>query len=256
MSATATSDTSTKRLKTSDSNSECKSTSMTSECESYVLYSYFRSSCSCRVRQVMNYKNIPYTLHPVHLVKGQQHADDYKLINPMAEVPSLQITNNRTKQIQYLGQSVAICLYLNDKYPSKSILPSDIFLRAKCLQLVETISSDTQPVTNLRILNNIEALTNTTDKTNWIHKYMKNGLLAFEQQLNGISGKYCIGDDISLADFVLIPQMYNARRFNIDLNNGQFTNILRIENNLKDFDWFKAAHPDNQPDNDVKPESK
>lgn len=221
---------------------------------SYSLYSYYRSSCSWRVRMCLLYKSIPYQLKPIHLLKSEQSSNEYSAINPAQSVPTLQIDNSN----RYISQSLAILNYLNlvhSSNESNNIYPTDPYLLAKCIQLCEIINSDTQPITNLKILNAVELLkpsnNNSNTKLEWAQKYMLAGLKSYEIVCTGISGDYSIGNTITAADFCLIPQLYNARRNKLILTESEFPNLLRIESNLSKQEWFKAAHPDSQPDNDT-----
>ncbi|KAK4009914.1 probable maleylacetoacetate isomerase 2 [Daphnia magna] len=203
-----------------------------------VLYSYFRSSCSWRVRIALELKEIDYEYKAVHLVKGggQQNADDYKVLNPMAQVPSLTIGE------KVFTQSIAIMEYLEESYPSKPLLPQDTFQRFKVREICEIIGSGIQPLQNLAVLKQFEE----SKQKDWASKWIVKGLIALEKVLEGTSGKYCVGDDITLADCCLVPQLYNARRFEVNVE--QFPNVVRVEKNLEILEPFIKAHPNRQPD--------
>jgi maleylacetoacetate isomerase len=208
--------------------------------EKPILYSYWRSSCSWRVRISLAWKSIDYEYVAVHLVEGGQHDDEYKAKrNPMAQVPSLHIDDVT------LSQSVAILEYLEETRShngQSSLLPADAKLRAKVRQVVELINSGIQPIQNFAVLKKIGDEGKIKWGCHWIHK----GFVALEAVLAASSGSYCVGDSVTLADAVLVPQVYNARRFGVELE--QFPNIVRIDKALGELDAFKQAHPDAQPD--------
>eukprot|EP00455_Lapot_gusevi_P006838 TRINITY_DN1293_c0_g1_i3.p2 TRINITY_DN1293_c0_g1~~TRINITY_DN1293_c0_g1_i3.p2 ORF type:complete len:221 (+),score=73.69 TRINITY_DN1293_c0_g1_i3:64-726(+) len=207
--------------------------------EDVVLYSYWRSSCSWRVRIALNLKNIPYRYEAVHLVRGEQLADQYTQLNSMKELPTLVIDGHT------LGQSRAIIEYLDETRPEVSLLPQDPYLRAKARQLAEIISSDTQPVQNLRVLNKAGGSDNEK-KAEWAKHFITLGLQGFEAEVSKTAGTYCVGDAITVADLCLVPQLYNARRFGVDLS--AFPTSLRIEQQLQSHPAFQAAYPTQQPD--------
>jgi maleylacetoacetate isomerase len=209
------------------------------------LYSYWRSTCSWRVRIALALKEIDYEYIPVHLLKngGEQHSEEYKNLNPSELVPTLIDGEN------HLSQSLAILEYLEEKYPDKGakLLPVDFAHRATVRALCHIISSDTQPIQNLRVLEYVHSIGG--NKMEWGKHWVTNGLSSFEKTLQRTAGTYCFGDTITLADCCLIPQLYNARRFGVELS--AFPIISRIENTLTQLDAFKKAHPENQPDAQV-----
>ncbi len=189
-------------------------------------------------------KNISYDNHPVHLVKdgGHQRTADYRPKNPMLQVPVLEWTEEgRTHR---LAQSVAICEYLNERYPDPPLLPASIHVRATVRQLVETVNSGIQPIQNLRVLQELSAV--GVDRVEWSARWIRRGFEALEAQLLDTSGRYCMGDTITLADVFVVPQIYNARRFGVDL--APFPTIVRIDATCAEDAAFQAAHPDRQPD--------
>nr|APH81356.1 GST zeta [Tigriopus kingsejongensis] len=171
-----------------------------------VLYSYFRSSCSWRVRIVLALKDIEYEYRPVHLVKdgGEQHQADFLKLNPMAQVPALTMGD------RILTQSVAIIEYLEEAYPQHPILPTDPWLRAQVRQIVEIIGSGTQPVQNLSVMK--MARDDPAQRVEWSHYWIRQGLSAVESVLSQTAGRYCVGDEVTMADCCLVPQIYNAER--------------------------------------------
>lgn len=200
-----------------------------------VLYSYFRSSCSWRVRIVLAHKGIEYDTKPIHLLNQEQVSDEYKQLNPMGQVPAL-VVNDRT-----LTQSLSIMEYLEEAYPQKPLLPKDLLLRAKVREVCEIIGSGIQPLQNLSVLQKVGE-----GKMEWGHFYINKGFVALEQVLGKCAGKYSVGDEISFADCCLVPQVFNANRFKVDM--AAFPTISHVHDALSSLETFKAAHPTNQPD--------
>jgi len=203
---------------------------------SAVLYSYWRSTSSWRVRIVLAMKGVEYEYKPVNLLQGEQLRDDYAAINPLKEVPTLIINGNT------ISQSVAIMEYLEETHSNPPLLPSDPYHRAKVRQIVECVVSDIQPIQNLRVLKKV----GEEKKSEWAKFWIDVGFQGLEKLLQSTSGKYCWGDTVTLADCVLVPQVYNALRFSVDMT--QFPCISRINDELSKLDAFKRAHPSVQPD--------
>jgi maleylacetoacetate isomerase len=215
---------------------------------STILYSYWRSSCSWRVRIALALKEIPYEYVAIHLLTdgGIQHSDDYKLKNPSRELPTLEIDGNR------LAQSIPIIEYLEEtKTSGARLLSDDSMERATARRIAEMIASNIQPVQNLRVLQYLMAkyddpAEKTKEKLAWGHHWIEQGFVALEQVLATTAGTYCVGDQVSLADLCLVPQVYNARRFKVDMS--QFPIITKIDATLSALPAFVAAHPSAQPD--------
>ncbi|EDQ91880.1 uncharacterized protein MONBRDRAFT_21180 [Monosiga brevicollis MX1] len=205
-----------------------------------VLYSYFRSSCSFRVRIALNLKEIPFEYKPINLLKGEQRGEEYLAVNPMGEVPALQIDSN------LLTQSVSIMEYLEETRPEIPILPRDPVLRAKASRavrmLTEIITSGIQPVQNLRVLRKH----GLEHKMEWGKWAITHGFDAFELLVSKTAGKYCVGDEITMADICLVPQVFNAERFDVDMK--KYPTITRIHQALAEHPAFVKAAPAAQPD--------
>ncbi|KAK3094067.1 hypothetical protein FSP39_023719 [Pinctada imbricata] len=203
-----------------------------------ILYSYFRSSCTWRVRIVMNLKGLDYEYSAVNLIKdgGQQRTDDYSAVNPMQQVPALMVNG------EVLTQSVAIMEYLEEKYPENPILPKDLISRAKVRQIAETIAGGIQPLQNLVVLQKI----GDENKAEWAKFWIDKGFVALESMLEKTAGKYCYGDSVTMADVCLVPQVGNANRFNVDMS--KFPIISRVNEELEKLEAFQKAHPFVQPD--------
>jgi len=211
------------------------------------LYSYYRSTTSYRVRIALNFKELDYNIIPVHLIKdgGEQHKTEYKSINPQGSVPTL-IDNETT-----ISQSMAIIEYLEEKYPSPALLPKDIEQRSYVRQISNIIACDIHPVNNLRILkyltNELEISENK--KSEWYKHWINESFKSLEEIIKTSpfkTSKYCCGDQVSMADMCLIPQIYNAHRFNISMEN--YPILAAIEDNCLSHPAFIKATPENQPD--------
>lgn len=211
----------------------------------YTLYSYFRSSCSARLRIALNIKSIKYDMVYVNLLKNEQLSDEHKALNPSASVPVL--INKASKGTPFkLGQSVAALEYLEEKHPDVPMLPStsDPEARAMVRTLVDIVCVDIQPPTNLRIMRRVRELGGSAEE--WNLQLMTQGMAAYENVAAGTAGRYSFGDEVTLADACLIPAIWNAQRFGVDLK--AFPTISRIVENLKDHPAVVKAHWQNQPD--------
>lgn len=205
-----------------------------------ILYSYFRSSCSWRVRIVLAHKKIDYDYKAIHLVRdgGEQHKDEFRALNPLEQVPAFQLGD------KVLTQSVAIMEFLEEMYPQHALLPKDPWKRAKVREIVEMICSGTQPIQNLSVMN--MARDDPPERVRWSNYWITRGLAGVEVILEQTAGKYCLDDHVTLADCCLIPQIYNANRFSVDME--AFPIINRVARHLEALPAFKAAHPSAQPD--------
>ncbi len=211
---------------------------------SVILYSYFRSSAAFRVRIALNLKNLDYEIRPVHLLKngGEQFKDDYLALNPQGRVPVLVVNN------QILTQSSAIIEYLEETHPSPPLLPADPLARAYVRSLSQLIACDIHPVNNLRVLNYLKDTLDSEHKQVWYRHWIEEGFTALEQLLRNSEypGRFCFGDTPGMADAFLIPQVYNALRFDCDMNN--FPLISDIYQHCLQETAFLSAAPENQPD--------
>lgn len=211
------------------------------------LYSYYRSSASYRVRVALNYKNIPHEYHAVHLVKngGEQFSPEYRALNPQSLVPTI-VDDGFT-----LGQSAAILEYLEEKYPDPAILPENREERAFARQIAMISVTDIHPLNNLKVLNHLsgEFGISQAQKTEWYHKWIRQGFDAIEKLLEKSpyrTGPYCCGDSLSIADISLVPQVYNAHRYEMPMT--AYPIISEIEKNCLKLKCFTDAAPENQPD--------
>jgi maleylpyruvate isomerase len=209
------------------------------------LYSYWRSSCSWRVRLALNLKGLAYTYMPVHLLKdgGQQNAEPYRALNPMRTVPTLELEEGG--QVRHISQSLAILEYLEERYRTPALLPAEPFLRARARMLAEMVNSGIQPLQNLSVLQFVKGELKADDKAFAAH-WNTRGLAALEAVVKETAGTYCLGEQVSFADICLVPQLYGARRFAVDL--APYPTLLRIEAACNTLPAFQAAHADRQPD--------
>ncbi|KAF9158346.1 Glutathione S-transferase zeta-1, partial [Mortierella sp. AD010] len=169
-----------------------------------VLYSYFRSSCSWRVRIALNLKKIDYDVRPINLLKGEQRTEEYLKIQPFGFVPAY--IDNKTGKT--LVQSVSILEYIDETYSGVSLLPKDPIERATVRALVQAVAMDIQPVANLRILKYV----GEEKKSEWAKHFITEGFKALEAMLEKTAGVYAFGDSVTMADLTIVPQVYNGVR--------------------------------------------
>ncbi len=210
------------------------------------LHNYFRSSASFRVRIALELKGLRYDYLPVHLVKGEHKREAYAAISPSGLVPTLE-----TDDGQRIGQSMAIIEYLDETHPEPPLLPPDALGRARVRALAQLIACEIHPLNNLRVLKYLvrELKVEEEAKNAWYRHWIREGLLAFERELAQLPhGTYCHGDTPTLADCCLVPQIFNARRFNTDLSG--------LDRTMAAFDAcmqhpaFQRAQPSSCPDNE------
>ena len=211
------------------------------------LYSYWRSSAAFRVRIALNLKGLNYTLEPVHLVRdgGEQHKPEYRKVNPQEFVPVL-IDGRRV-----IRQSMAIIEYLDETYDGEmKLLPTTARDRARVRSLAMVIACDIHPLNNTRVMRYLELELGADEatRTRWIRHWIEEGFASFEELVarHPSTGRFCEGDTPTLADICLVPQVYNARRFGVDMT--QFPTIEAIVAACLELSAFEAARPENQPD--------
>jgi len=213
----------------------------------FKLYGYWRSSATWRVRIALQLKEIPYQYIPVNLVKdgGEQYKPEHQARNPMSQVPVLEWQQG--SETRRLSQSMAIIEYLDETGPGPRLLPEDPLLRAQARMLAEHVNSGIQPLHNAIVQKRIRELV-PADKSDarWAAEWISRGLLGLEGAVKPLAGRCCLGDSISLPDLFLAPQMYNARRFQVDLS--LVPTLSRIEAFLAAQPAFLAAHADRQSD--------
>ncbi|MGL4714502.1 MAG: maleylacetoacetate isomerase [Aeromonas sp.] len=206
------------------------------------LFGYWRSSASFRVRIVLQLKGLTYEQHPVNLRQGEQREKAYRRVNPQGLVPFLV-----DGDVQ-IAQSVAIMEYLDETYPAYALMPSAPEARARVRQIVNMIACDTHPLNNLRVLNYLEEhfRASKVQERAWYHHWVDETFTALESLLMTSAGLYCVGNEVTLADCMLVPQVYNARRYEMPLDD--YPTICRIVANCEQLQAFIKAAPANQPD--------
>jgi len=204
-----------------------------------VLYGYWRSSAAWRVRLALNLKGIKYEYKAVNLQNGDHLKEDYAKLNPLKEVPTFVVDG------RVLFQSMAIIEYLEETHAhTRPLLPKDPFKRALVRQIALSIVADIHPIQNLRVQK--KHSDNQEAREDWSRHWIAFGFEGLELQLKQSAGRCCVGDDVTLADICLIPQVANARRFKLDL--APYPIIRRIDEELSQLPEFKASHPSAQPD--------
>lgn len=209
------------------------------------LYSYWRSSASYRVRIALHYKGVQFEYVPVNLIKdgGDQHKDEYRAINPMEQVPIIELQHGDS--MRRMGQSIAILEWLEESFPAPPLLPADAFLRARARQLAETINSGIQPFQNLT-LRGIVKNELQGDDVALAKRFIQKGLESFQVLATDVAGAFSVGDSPSFADCCLVPQLYSAKSLGVDVS--AYPLLLRIEEHCNELSAFQAAHPDKQID--------
>jgi len=207
------------------------------------LYSYFRSSAAYRVRIALNLKAVAVEQIGIHLVKngGQHRQASYLARNPQGLVPALELDDGTV-----LTQSLAIIDYLESIFPKPRLIPADPVLAAKVRAVALAIACDIHPLNNLRVLNYLKGtLGRSQEEANaWYRHWILEGLAAVETLIDG--ERFCFGDQPSMADACLIPQVFNAQRYKIDISH--LRKIEAVNRHCNELPAFIAAHPSRQPD--------
>lgn len=201
------------------------------------LYDYIRSTAAYRVRIALNLKGLDYQSIPVSLLENEQNNARYQSVNASGLVPTLEIDK------QALAQSLAIIEYLEDVFPNTPLLPNTPLEKAFCRSIALDIACDIHPLNNLRVL---KYLTDTLahsepEKMAWYFHWLKKGLDALESKLSNVHSSFCCGEQPTLADICLVPQLFNARRFDFDLT--PYPTLVRIEGNCLSLAAFSNASP-------------
>lgn len=208
-----------------------------------ILHGYWRSGTSYRTRIALNLKGLDYRQAPIDLRIGAQKSDSYRALNPQGLVPALEVDG------QVLTQSPAILEWLEETHPEPALLPKDAAGRAVVRAMSALIGCDVHPLNNLRVLKAIKALGADQDASDqWARQWIAEGFAALEALVARHGQGWCYGDQPTLADCYLIPQIYSAKRFNADLT--PYPHLLAIDEKAQAHPAFQAAHPDQQPDAD------
>ena len=209
-----------------------------------LLHGYFRSSTAFRVRIALNLKGVSYDQTFRHLRKGEQRAPDYLKLNPQGLVPTLEIDG------QTLTQSLAIIEYLEETRPNPAFLPKDAAGRARVRSLSYALALEIHPINNLRVLQDLGTRFGANDEAQagWFRHWVDTTFGALEQRLANEkeTGKFCHGDTPTLADICLVPQVFNAQRFQCPLD--AYPTIVRIHAACQKLDAIDRARPERQPD--------
>jgi maleylacetoacetate isomerase len=205
-----------------------------------IFYEYWRSSAAYRVRIALKLKGVDYESRQVDLREDEQKSDGFRRLNPQGLVPMLEIDGHR------LTQSIAILNYLDLRYPNVPLLPAAAAERAHVVAMAMIVACDIHPLNNLRVLKYLKnELGHSQDEVDrWYAHWIEEGLPGLEAMAAPQSGKFLFGNAPTGADVCLVPQLYNARRFNVPLD--RYPTLLRAEENANKLDAFAAAHPDRQ----------
>jgi len=205
-----------------------------------ILYDYWRSSAAYRVRIALNLKGIDYESRQIDLREDAQKAEAYRALNPQGLVPMLEIDGLR------LTQSLAIINYLDLKYANQPLIPASAAERAHVVAMAMAIACDIHPLNNLRVLKYLKnELDHSQDEIDrWYAHWIAEGLPALEAMAQSRAGKFLFGDAPTGADVCLVPQLYNARRYNVPLDD--YPTLSRADENANQLDAFATAHPDRQ----------
>jgi maleylacetoacetate isomerase len=208
------------------------------------LYTFFRSSAAFRVRIALNLKGLQYESLPKAFARNEHRAPEYLALNPQGLIPALGTDG------VVLSQSLAIIEYLDERHPAPPLLPDDPIDRARVRSMAMAIACEIHPLNNLRVLNYLRERLQQDDEGvgTWYRHWVSEGFRGLEAQAHEFSakGRYCFGDAVSLADVLLVPQMFNARRFKTDLT--AFPTLVGISTHLEALPAFAAARPEVQPD--------
>ncbi|MCA9633233.1 MAG: maleylacetoacetate isomerase [Myxococcales bacterium] len=216
------------------------------------LYGYWRSSCSWRVRAALALKGARYEAVPVHLVRGggQHRLDEYRGKNPMEQVPFFEFDAPQVTswglELHGLAQSVAIIEYLDELLPEPPLLGATPLERARVRWLTEMINSGIQPLQNLFVMQELERVAPGADSKAWSAAFVDRGLRALEATVAREGCRFLAGTNPSMADICLVPQLYNARRFNLDVS--AYPRLAAVETACLELEAFRISHPDQQPD--------
>lgn len=208
------------------------------------LYGYWRSSAAYRVRIGLNLKGLACEQVPVHLLRdgGEQHSANYRALNPQGLLPLL-VDGDR-----HIAQSLAILEYLDEAYPESALLPADLAARAQVRSLALHVACDVHPLNNLRVLQYLSGQLGVSEaaRTEWYRHWVAQGLAAVEAGLAAFEGRFSLGERPGYLEACLIPQLYNARRFDCEL--AAYPRLLELAARCEALEAFRLATPEQQPD--------
>ncbi|CEP07282.1 hypothetical protein [Parasitella parasitica] len=205
-----------------------------------ILYSYFRSSASWRVRIALNWKGIDYEYKAIDLLKNENNTEEYLKVNPTQKVPAFI-----TKDSKLLSQSEAIIEYLDEAYPDRPLIPGCPYKRALVREISQIIACDIHPIQNLGVLKRI-AGDDMEKRTAWANESIRLGFKGLENRLEHTSGAYSVGDSITMADIFVCAMVGNAKRWGVEMSS--FPIITKINEVCSKLPAFANAIPDKQPD--------
>jgi maleylpyruvate isomerase len=209
------------------------------------LHGFWRSTATWRVRIALAHKGIPYEYVPVHILRGggEQHRPEFLAMNPMRHVPVLEL--EEAGRVHHLAESMAILEFLEERFPSLPLLPSDPFLRLRARQLALTVVSGIQPLQNTKVQKWVQGELQADGKA-WVQHWVSRGLEALELLTKETAGTFSVGEALSVADVCLVPELHFAVRFGIDLE--PYPTLRAIGRACDVLPAFVAAHADNQAD--------
>lgn len=204
---------------------------------SITLYQYWRSSCSWRVRWALDLKGVAFNSVIVNLLKGEQKDAAFGQKSPTGQIPCLDIGGT------HLVESLAIMEWLEETYPQNPLLPQDPMDRVEVRQLCGIIALGIQPIQNLSVLQHVSA--DKAERAKWARHWIEKGLAAYEKKTSTVAGTFSFGGQLSMADICLVPQVYNAHRFQVDMS--KFPTVEKIYQHCLTLPSCQKAHPDQQP---------
>lgn len=207
------------------------------------LYGYWRSSASWRIRIALAHKGLDYDYVAVNLLEGEHREAAHGARNPLNQVPVLTWAEGGGSP-RVFSQSMAILDWLEGQVPEPALFPADPLLRARAIELAEVVNAGIHPLQNSAVLGDVEGLGG--DRATWARGVIGRGLLAMQELAAPVAGTYLVGGDVSIADVLLVPQLYNARRYGVDL--APLSLLTTVEARCQALPAFQAAHADRQPD--------
>jgi len=210
------------------------------------LFTFWRSSSAYRVRIALALKGVAYEPVFVHLTRagGDQQKAEFRSKNPLGQIPVLEVPTEQGPV--FLSQSLAIIEYLEQRFPTPPLLPPEALARARVRELAELMNSGIQPFQNLTTTSYLAEVAPELDKQRWFQKFIAGGLQILEGRAEKLAGRFLVADEVSIADVLLVPQLYAARRLGLSLD--AYPTLLRVEAESLKLDGFASAHPDRQAD--------